>query len=225
MQALVPFQQLLEAILVFEQTHFQTIGAPTVLRKYIKQSYSFIELSLKQDELLYAQAVFEISQDQAVLQKVYVSDRSREQQLEASIRNNKALKDFRWTVAGAHAIQNELVIARCLAAADAIARRAVNCAHGDDYRPGCYSSVLVSDTEIILSQINHMNAKSLKHKNDYCLRNLVFTIPLIEQVQVKLSDHQLGPMRISFSDSSSANNLRCGEAIMEQIKLEQAAYL
>ena len=211
--------------MVFEQTHFQTIGAPTVLRKYIKQSYSFIELSLKQDELLYAQAVFEISQDQAVLQKVYVSDRSREQQLEASIRNNKALKDFRWTVAGAHATQNELVVARCLAAADAIARRAVNCAHGDDYRPGCYNSVLVSDTEIVLSQINHMNAKSLKHKNDYCLRNLVFTIPLIEHVQVKLSDLQLGPMRISFSDSSSANNLRCGEAIMEQIKLEQAAYL
>ena len=226
LQALVPFQQLLEEILVFEQAHLQAIGAPSVLRKYIKQSYSFIELSLKQEELLYAQVIFEISQDEAVLQKVYVSDRSREQQLEASIRNNKALKDFCWTVAGAHAIQNELVVARCLAAADAIARRGVNCAHGDDYRPGCYSSVLVSDTEIILSQINHMNAKSLKHKNDYCLRNLVFTIPLIEQpIRVKLSDLQLGPMRISFSDSSSANNLRCGEAIMEQIKLEQAAYL
>lgn len=78
LQALVPFQQLLEAILVFEQAHLQTIGAPSVLRKWVKQSYSFIELSLKQGELLYAQVVFEISQDKAILQKVYVSDRSRE---------------------------------------------------------------------------------------------------------------------------------------------------
>lgn len=154
-----------------------------------------------------------------------MSDRSREQQLETSIRNNKALTDFRWSVAGAHAIQSEMIVTRCLEAADAIAKCAVNCAHGDDYRPGCYSSVLVTDAEIVLSQINHMNAKSLKHKHDYCLRNLVFTIPLTKQdAMVKLADHQLGPMLISFSDHSSANNRRCGEAIMEQIKLEKIAY-
>lgn len=48
-----------------------------------------------------------------------------------------------------------------LESADSIASLAVNCTAGDDYYPGNFSKVILSQHHIELQQINYMDAKSL----------------------------------------------------------------
>lgn len=222
LHALAPFQQVLQELHVQEHSHLEKKGN-TTLQKNIKLAYSFITLTLMNDGDVYLKITFELKQDLAVPGEVYVADASRKSLLENSIRNHAALKNFRWSAAADNEYKNDTVITRCLAIADAIAGTVVNCARGDDYLPGCYSSIEISEEKIVLRQINRMNSKSLDHKNDYSLRDLEFTIPLAP-VAPRFNDHQIGPMLISFSDHSSANNRACGERIEKQIELEKAAY-
>lgn len=243
LHALAPFQQLLQEVQAHEQAYLQNGGSNQHLQKNIRLAYSFIMLTLLKEEVLYAKITFELKQDQVVLNEVYTENTSRKVLLEKLIQKNIFLRNFSWSAAATNEYKSGTVITRCLAIADAIADRAVNCARGDEYRPGRYSSVLVTDEKIVLSQINRMNAKSLDHKNDYSLRDLEFTIPLIEvatpqsgvrttvgvptvdflAVGVPTNRHNIGPMLISFSDHSSANNRACGERILEQIEREKAA--
>jgi hypothetical protein len=110
-----------------------------------------------------------------------------------------------------------------LTIADTIASQAVNCASGDDYRPGNFSRISVSDDSIILSQINYMNSRSIDHKNDYSLRKLEVLIPLtVMESNDSLYDYRIGDMLIEFSDRSSPNNRQCGKAIKEQIEKTKA---
>jgi len=237
LHALAPFQQLLQEIQANEQTYLQNSGSNQHLQKNIRLAYSFVTLTLLKEEELYAKITFELKQDQVVQNEVYVVNGSRKALLEKLIQKNIFLRNFSWSAAATNKYKNETVITRCLAIADTIADRAVNCSHGDEYRPGRYSSLLVTDEKIVLSQINRMNAKSLDHKNDYSLRDLEFTIPwsvssptiiknksLLTAVGVPTNRHTIGPMLISFSDHSSANNRACGDAILEQIEQEKAAY-
>lgn len=98
-------------------------------------------------------------------------------------------------------------IIKQLATADSIASLAVNCTTGDGYEPGNFSKIILSNSEIELQQINHMNAKSLAHKKNYSLRSLIFKIDLKNPKELK----------IDFSDHSSENNKHCGDQIKAAI--------
>lgn len=98
-------------------------------------------------------------------------------------------------------------IRKHLTTADSIAGLAVNCAHGDNYRPGNFSEIILSNSEIELQQINHMNAKSLAHKSNYSLRSLIFRIDLENSKELE----------IDFNDRSSENNKHCGDQIKAAI--------
>jgi hypothetical protein len=64
-----------------------------------------------------------------------------------------------------------------------------------------------------------MNAKSLDHKQDYSLRNLVFTIPFKPETinNRLLQTYQVGRMIVEFSDNSSENNKACGQKVIEAL--------
>ncbi len=109
-----------------------------------------------------------------------------------------------------------------LSIADRISAHAVNMYTGDNYWPGNYSKVKLTSNRIVLEQVNHMNSRSLNHKDDYSLRDLKFQIPLQKTVVLKHSydDIFIGNMLVSFSDRSSQNNSAAGDTIREQIKNE-----
>jgi len=112
-----------------------------------------------------------------------------------------------------------------LTIADKIARRAYQCGMRDDYRPGVFSEAIVSDTAIVLKQVNHWNARSIDHKKDYQLRNLEFYIPTAAvEARRRHSVDMIGNMTVLFSDMSSANNRYCGDRIYQAIQEEKARY-
>ena len=114
-----------------------------------------------------------------------------------------------------------------LAIADAIAGCAYLCAAGDDYWPGYFSEITVQSEGITLRQTNHMNSKSLDHKDNYSLRDLQFFIPSKQSIRQKplaMDEDYIGTMRISFSDRSSQNNQKCGDRILEKIREEKLKF-
>jgi hypothetical protein len=110
--------------------------------------------------------------------------------------------------------------------AESIAEQAYQCTSGDDYGPGYFSKIKLTSNGITLEQINHMNSKSLAHKQDYSLRDLEFFIPYGSQKPGKLlfEEEYIGTMRIRFSDRSSANNRNCGDRIRQQIDAERVKF-
>jgi hypothetical protein len=116
-----------------------------------------------------------------------------------------------------------------LTIAESIARCAYLCAKGDDYRPGYFSEIAIDEQEIMLRQINHMNAKSLDHKKDYSLRDLEFFIPLEESAglapkRLMIGEEYIGKMRVRFDDRSSENNRGCGDLIRSQMTEEKGRF-
>jgi hypothetical protein len=107
--------------------------------------------------------------------------------------------------------------------AENIARRAHHCASGDDYYPGYFSAIIIQSEGIKLEQINHYNARSLAHKNDYSLRSLTFFIPYqnAKAPKLRFGEECIGAMHVQFSDNSSENNKLCGNRIREQIDREK----
>ena len=102
--------------------------------------------------------------------------------------------------------------------AEAIARQARRCTAGDDYAPGFFSKVALSEKGIHLEQINHYNAKSLAHKDNYSLRDLRFFVPTgAYTARATLASEKIGNMLVEFDDHSSANNRECGRLIRAKI--------
>ena len=102
--------------------------------------------------------------------------------------------------------------------AEAIARPAYGCTSGDDYAPGVFSKVALSGKGIHLEQINHYNAKSLAHKDNYSLRDLKFFVPTgADEVRTTYGSEKIGNMLVEFDDRSSANNRECGRLINAKI--------
>jgi len=133
-----------------------------------------------------------------------VSDQSATvESVDPDLKQNLAA--VRWP--GLNSTYNELPwtkdIIQQLETADDIANLAFNCTTGDDYRPGNFSRVLLTNKYIELQQINYMNSRSLDHKSNYSLRSLVFRISLSETVK----------MNTEFRDHSSENNRQCGDRI------------
>lgn len=190
------YAQIAALLLTHENAH---------LKASVSSSYDFVTLSLKNPkDQLYCQFKFQVSGATAKLTESHCPD---------SVRVPEPPK---WDPKLAGRFSTE--VASYLKAADEIAAVAVNRASGDSYRPGFYSNVTLTDEAITLEQINHMNAKSTDHKENYSLRNLEFQIPLgTKEVKAGFSDHMLGRMRVKFRDSSSKNNQVIGNDILEKL--------
>jgi hypothetical protein len=180
----------------------------------ISSQYSFITVNVSRSGQRYAHLTFEIGNDSAKLNDVYCEDRTSEEE------TRKKITAIAWP--GLRSKEEKALpysedIIKQLNLADNIAALAVNCTAGDNYRPGNFSEILLSEENIELSQVNHMNAKSLAHKKDYSLRSLVFTIPLSGTAALTRADYQVGSMTVEFSDRSSENNKRCGQEIEDEL--------
>ena len=109
--------------------------------------------------------------------------------------------------------------------ADEIAKQAYLCSSGDDYYPGYFSAIAINDDGIILEQINHWNARSIDHKNNYYLRNLRFYIPnTATESRLSYGEEKIGKMNVYFSDSSSSNNKKCGDKILKKIEEQKSLF-
>ncbi|HMJ69780.1 MAG TPA: hypothetical protein VK508_12840 [Cyclobacteriaceae bacterium] len=169
----------------------------------IASQYSFIVADISKGDERYVHLKFEIGEGSGRLNDIYCEDRTLTEDLE-----NK-MDTVEWpglTSTVLKAFPYPAKIKEQVEVADKIAALAVNFTDGDNYRPGNFSKVLLTEDYIELSQVNHMNAKSLAHKEDYSLRSLVFTIPFD------------GSMSVKFSDRSSQNNRVCGDKIEQWLR-------
>lgn len=229
-------QDLLKELHQQELPHLQKKENFVKLTKVVSQGYESIRIELimisnengsasEVIESLYCRIDFKINDSEMVFSSLYCADKLRQEDVKKTIESHKVKNACKWNAQPEDSFLYSGSVTEYLAIADAIAKRAHYCVKGDDYRPGYFSEIIITDEDIILSQVNHMNAKSLDHKNDYSLRKLEFTIPLIlKERNVSRYDYRIGDMLIEFSDSSSPNNKSCGEAIKEQIEKEKFAY-
>jgi hypothetical protein len=226
------YVQLASTLQRQESTYLQTDKNFIALSYSVSSAYNSITIELNQitqdDDYgnLYIKILFELEKDLVVLKEVYCVDKARKPFIETLVVADQNANKNQWKP---NSLRDDLpydsTIMRYLSVADNIALRAMNCASGDDYYPGAFSKVMITDKNIILSQINHMNAKSLDHNDNYSLRDLEFFIPVTTlKDDTNRHDYTIGDMLINFSDRSSKNNKTCGDAILEQIRLEKAAW-
>jgi hypothetical protein len=191
-------------------------------------SYTFITLKVFRKTIdstgnnLCIQIIFRIENNQILFSEIFHADRIDTQQLTDDITLNSNLHGSLYGEAQKQPIDFTDETVTYLSIADRISNHAVNMYSGDNYWPGNYSNVKLTADTITLEQINHMNSRSINHKDNYSLRDLVFKIPLQKTVVLKHSYDALllGRMMVSFSDRSSQNNRAAGDAIQEQIKKE-----
>jgi hypothetical protein len=223
-----PFLQFLTELHGQEFSHQKEESATARLTKQLSREYNFITLQLKKQEseiepenqVLYCKITFDVADTKKLIHEVYCADVDRLRAIEDLIQQNTSALVNRTSTIGAFS-----VLKQYLTIADSIASVAKNCTAGDSYEPGYFSKITVTDERIILTQNNSMNARSLDHKNNYSLRALQFSIPLTtRQDTARFFDDQIGDMLITFSDRSSANNRKYGDAIADQIQKEKMAF-
>jgi len=225
---LLPYQSLLKRLLVHEHDYLNAIPAYTKPTTRIRSQYDFITLWLgylsEEDgphrpiENSYGEIRFKLNGTRPEVEQVHCEEKSRADALTALAKAHAAAPRNAWYPALETPLYLNETVTKYLTIADDIAGPVINGASGDNYRPGNFSEISVDEGFIVLSQINHMNAKSLAHKNDYSLRDLVFTIPLgDDRKSQSFDDTLIGEMLVEFSDRSSANNRTCGNGIAERI--------
>lgn len=166
----------------------------------VSSAYSFIIIEARD-----LKVQFEVDQKSPKIYELYPDNQSIRVKIESAqwpTFNSPSNKEI---------LSEEII--KNLSLADSIAALAYNCTSGDDYRPGNFSKIILTENEIELQQINHMNAKSLDHKKDYSLRSLIFKIDRKNPKE---------KMSIEFRDNSSANNKSCGDAIQKAIDEHQS---
>lgn len=179
----------------------------------VANQYSFITVEIKKSGDPFAHLRFEITDESGKVVSAYSEDRLVQNELNNKIQLEKWPG---WTSPTPIDVSYSHQVLQALETADSISTLTVNCARGDNYRPGNFSKISITRDHIKLEQINHMNAKSLSHKHDYCLRNLVFTIPLqsnLRKHERDLGKYQVGIMSVEFWDRSSENNRACGQKV------------
>lgn len=182
----------------------------------VSGEYSYITIDIMRSGEQFAQVRFELNDEAGILSNLYCQDNTSNEWISGKIK----LETWPgWRSPSIDDLPYSDEVMQSLQTADSIAVLTSNCARGDNYRPGNFSKIAVNSQRIELQQINHMNARSLDHKHDYSLRNLVFTIPFEPgQVKKKLfQEYQVGNMIIEFSDNSSENNKPCGQKVMEAL--------
>jgi hypothetical protein len=227
---LASYLRLAEILYQHEQPYLQKTEDFSMLTKSVRNEYTFITIELtlrttKSDyENLYCKLSFVLEKESARLSELYCADKSRTQIIETIVRQHKGVHEARWQANPPNEAGYDIAIGNYLSIADRIAEKAMHCAAGDHYQPGAFSCFQVTDERIVLTQNNHMNAKSLNHKQNYSLHNLEFIIPLKDTTVLRTTSdsYKVGLMLINFSDRSSSNNKVCGDAIKAQILVEQA---
>lgn len=179
--------------------------------------YSFVTIEIKKSHQFFCQVRFEVTDNEGKLLSFYCEDDSLQSILTTKIESKNWPG---WTSTSSIDLPYSQHVLSSMEIADSIAALSKNCTRGDEYRPGNFSKVMLDSNLIKLEQINHMNAKSLNHKNNYSLRSLVFTIPLEGNLANEngLHDYKIGIMTATFSDSSSRNNKSCGDKIVAELK-------
>ena len=230
LQNLKPYVTFLEELKHSELSNVKNQEGFVELRGSVSNQYNFITVRLhcvtsplnddrkSFDERLLCEVRFEIVNDKIVLKEVYHEKPLRNTAIVLSVQSNKKISDVSWQTKVEHPA-SYLEYLQYLTAADQIASLAMNCASGDNYRPGFYSQIEIGEEYIWLTQNNHMNSRSLDHKENYSMRKLKFWIPLIEHPeQTRMFDYTIDAMKLEFSDHSSANNRACGDRIEDKIK-------
>lgn len=235
LSALQEVRTLLATIELVEMKHHAQAGDPAdAFCKMITLSYNLLKLKLFIDKklpkqeghspALYLQATFEINENKLEHTGLYCEKRDREPEIAQRIQQSKPPAGFLWSIEKRDVFYSDSVI-HYLTIADTIAREAAQCSSGDDYRPGYYSEIVLEDERIHLKQINHWNARSIDHRDNYFLRNLEFDIPLQPVATRSSALHDtLGDMQIYFSDRSSDKNKDCGNKIQEQIRIAKMIF-
>ncbi len=204
------------------------------LSKEIAFEYTFaiIELIDKEKGEVYLSARISTHFD---ILEVWCADKNKQKESERFIRNfiNQHLTDkkeggirhqSKWLdLCESEKVKNKLAIA------DKIAQTGHYCTSGDDYSPGFYNRILITEAGIELSQENRWNATSLDREN-YCLRKLLFFIPfgVLKEEDIltfrKNADGEatdkVDDLLIFFEDHSSPNYKECGQKIFAAIKEE-----
>lgn len=212
-------QEILTRLLEYGRRVMAVIGLspqPGVVVE-VSNEYSFITVVIRESGKQFAHVRFEVAENSAKLCEVYCEDRSAEE----DITNRIATGNWPgWQSPLVVELPYSREVIQSLQTADEIAVLTVNCAVGDNYHPGSFSKVSVNDWCIELQQINRMHARSLDHKNNYSMRDLVFTIPFERDAVIakRLGAYQVGSMVVEFSDNSSANNRGCGRSVVEALE-------
>jgi hypothetical protein len=197
---------------------------PGIFLATVSLRYNFIMLKLEHGKKLpasqrymlsrYMECTFRIEQDKVSVATFYFQQKEREATVKKFILENTPKK---WAPGSKKNRYGEEVV-RLLSIADDIAQAANLCATGDDYGPGFYSEIIIEQSRLILRQTNHMNSRSLAHREDYHMRDLEFFIPLqVMEEKASSYDYSIGNMFINFSDMSSKNNKSCGERLKQKI--------
>lgn len=173
----------------------------------------------------YLQCGFLIDRQKVSLTEVSSQIEDQEKAVTDFILKKESQEGFAWDTRAKENLYNKEIL-RYLSIADEIAKKGYLCDAGDNYSPGYFSKIIVTDSSIVLEQVNRWNSKSLDHKKDYHMRDLEFHIPLREANENKsgLPDYLIGQMLIHFTDHSSENNKNCGDGIREKILEEKARF-
>ncbi|HEY5748337.1 MAG TPA: hypothetical protein VIU12_19845 [Chryseolinea sp.] len=235
LSALQEVRTLLTTIELMEMKHHAQSGDPAdAFHKMITLSYNALKLKLFIDRklpkqeghspALYLQVTFEINENKLEHTGVYCEQRDREPEIVQFMQQSKPPAGFLWSTEKREGFYSDSVV-HYLTLADTIAMQAQHCSSGDDYRPGYYSEIVLEDARIHLKQINHWNARSIDHRDDYFMRDLEFDIPL-QPVATRSSflNDTIGDMQIYFSDRSSGKNKGCGDKIQEQIRIAKMKF-
>jgi hypothetical protein len=187
----------------------------TILELYRAQAVKVLGLDVKDIEVSSAYSFIKIDAPNLHIQFEVNNTSSKIYELHPEDQSVKSkIESVKWpgfeSTSGKNPFPQE--INKHLTAAESIAKVAVNCTNGDDYRPGNFSKIIYTGTLIELQQINHMNSRSSDHKKDYSLRSLVFRIDLKNPKELS----------IDFNDNSSANNKHCGDEIQTAINAYQS---
>jgi hypothetical protein len=235
LSAMDEVRTLLKTIELQEIKHHAQTGDPAdafhtmiTLSDHVLKLKLFIDKKLPKQEghspALYLQITFEINKDKLEYNGLYCEERSRESEIIQFIERSKPPSGFLWNTEKRDTFYSDTVI-EYLTVADSIAMQALHCCSGDDYRPGYYSEIVLEDVRIHLKQINHWNARSLDHRDDYFLRDLEFDIPLQPVTRPSsFFNDTIGDMQIYFYDRSSDNNKECGRKINDQIQLAKQKF-
>ena len=217
-------QQIIIKLLAYHSRLLNIVSeqkSPDLSLDVISQ-YSFITIDIKKSGQLFGQVRFEVTDNEGKLMSFYCEDNSLQK-----ILTNKVESETwpGWASPSSIVLPYSEQVLQAMQTADNVAVLAKNCRRGDDYRPGNFSKISINSNHIRLEQINHMNAKSLIHKNNYSLRSLVFTIPLEADSANEngLHEYKIGIMTATFSDNSSENNKSCGDKIDAELKRLGAA--
>ena len=211
--------QIIVKLLVYRQQLFSIMSLPDHigLEIDVTSEYAFITTKVINGGQPFAQIRFQLTDEAGKLVSIFCDSDAMQKSLAEKIERENWPG---WQASASIETKFPEQVLQAMNSADSIAALVTNCTRGDDYRPGNFSKISASERRIKLEQINHMNSRSLSHKDNYSLRQLVFTINLDSSPvnEPGRGEYQIGIMKVEFSDHSSANNRICGDKVIAELK-------